>query len=67
MSVSGKEVVVRKQIRKVVHTILSAKDLIGPTISAEPHAALAWAGVLVVLPVGISLTNAFHFLMLTSA
>src|SRR5579871_352206 len=66
ISVSGKEFVVRKQIRKAVHAILSAKDLIGPTISAEPHAALAWAGVLVILPVSVSITNAFHFSMLTS-
>jgi hypothetical protein len=41
ISVNGKEAVVREQIRKVVHTILSAKDFIGPAISAEPHAALA--------------------------
>jgi hypothetical protein len=67
ISVNWKEVVVREQIRKVVHTILCAKDFIGPAISVEPHAALVWAGVLVVLPVGISITNTFHFSMLTSA
>ncbi|OCK75173.1 hypothetical protein K432DRAFT_274329, partial [Lepidopterella palustris CBS 459.81] len=49
--VSGKEVVVKEQVRKVVHAILSAKDFIGSAVSAEPHAALAWAGVLVVLPI----------------
>jgi hypothetical protein len=67
ISVNGKEVVVREQIRKVVHTILSAKDFIGPAISVEPHSALVWAGVLAVLLAGISITNTFYFLMLTSA
>jgi hypothetical protein len=62
ITVSGKEVVVREQVRKVVHAILSAKDAIGSAVTAEPHAALAWAGVLVILPVSIAITiaSAFH-------
>lgn len=62
ITVSGKEVVVREQVRKVVHAILSAKDAIGSAVTAEPHAALAWAGVLVILPVSITITiaSAFH-------
>lgn len=43
--------VVRKQVRKVVKVVLTCKDVIGQAISAEPHASLIWAGVLVVLPV----------------
>jgi len=62
VTVGGEEVVVKEQVRKLVHTILSAKDYIGSVVSAEPHAALAWAGVLVFLPVSL-----FHFLVLTSA
>lgn len=53
ITVGGKEVVVKDQVGKIVRTILSAKDFIGSAVSAEPHAALAWAGVLVVLPVSI--------------
>lgn len=59
INVNGKEVVVKEQVRKVIHTILSAKNFIGSSVSAEPHAALAWAGVLVVLPVSVYITTAF--------
>ncbi|OQE34829.1 hypothetical protein PENCOP_c015G06808 [Penicillium coprophilum] len=37
-------------VQRIIQTILSVKDVISQAISAEPHAALAWAGVLVVLP-----------------
>lgn len=35
------------------------KDLIYQAISAKPHAALAWAGVLVILPVNANFGNSF--------
>lgn len=41
VTVGGEEIVVKEQVRKLVHTILSAKDYIGWIVSAEPHAALA--------------------------
>jgi N-terminal domain of NWD NACHT-NTPase len=59
ITVGGKEVVVKEQVRTIVHAILSAKDFIGSAVSAEPHAALAWAGVLVVLPVRIIISITF--------
>lgn len=67
ITVGGKDVVVKEQVRKVVHAILCAKDYIGVAISAEPHAALAWAGVLFVLPVKTYLQNEYTctFLALT--
>jgi N-terminal domain of NWD NACHT-NTPase len=55
ITVRGKEIVVREQVSKIFHAIISAKDIIGSAISAEPCAALAWAGVLVVLPVSLFL------------
>lgn len=51
INVCGKESVVSEKAIKFVHAILSAKDVIGAAISVEPHAALAWAGVLLILPV----------------
>lgn len=51
ISIHGKDVVIRDQARKVVHSILSVKDYIGSIAFAEPHAALAWAGILIILPV----------------
>jgi hypothetical protein len=66
ITVGKVEIVVRDQVRKVVRTILTFKDFIGAAISAEPHASLAWAGVLVVLPVSNILTNNFpNFTMFT--
>lgn len=61
ITVGGKDVVIKEQVRKVVHAILCAKDYIGVAISAEPHAALAWAGVLFVLPVMTYLQNEYIF------
>lgn len=49
-----KRVVVRDQVLKVVKFILAFKDLISSAISAEPHTALVWAGIMVVLPVSVS-------------
>jgi hypothetical protein len=56
VTIGGEEIVVQDQVRKVVHTILTFKDFIGNAISAEPHAALAWAGVVIILPVSIHST-----------
>ncbi|KKZ62642.1 hypothetical protein EMCG_03052 [[Emmonsia] crescens] len=51
ISIHGKEVVIKDQVRKVVQSILSVKNYIGTVASTEPHAALAWTGVLIILPV----------------
>jgi hypothetical protein len=53
ITVGGKEVVVKEVVGKIVRTVISAKSFISSVVSAEPHAALAWAGVLAVLPVSI--------------
>ncbi|KAL3478561.1 hypothetical protein BJX99DRAFT_105023 [Aspergillus californicus] len=50
ITIGGKDVIVRDQIANVARKILSFKEAIGIAVSAEPHAALAWTGVLVVLP-----------------
>ncbi|KAB8271803.1 hypothetical protein BDV30DRAFT_138501 [Aspergillus minisclerotigenes] len=42
--------VIGEYVRRAVHGILYAKDFVTAAISAEPHAALAWAGVVMVLP-----------------
>src|SRR5438046_7551610 len=60
ITVGRKEVVVKEQVRKVVHAILSAKNCIGSAVVAEPHAALAWAGVLVVLDRKSTRLNSSH-------
>lgn len=50
-SIGGRCVVVREVVRKVFKLVTTYKDVINSAISSEPHAALAWAGVMVVLPV----------------
>lgn len=49
VTVAGKSIGIKDQARRAVHAILSVKDFISSAVSTEPHAALAWAGVLVLL------------------
>ncbi|OJJ42671.1 hypothetical protein ASPZODRAFT_169958 [Penicilliopsis zonata CBS 506.65] len=49
--VQGKKVVIKDQINRVIRTILASKDFISTLLSSEPHASLAWAGVVLILPV----------------
>lgn len=46
-----RQTAVSNHVQRIVHIIISVKDVISQAISADPHASLAWAGVLVVLPV----------------
>ncbi|KAL2824424.1 hypothetical protein BDW59DRAFT_147633 [Aspergillus cavernicola] len=47
----GKEHSVNQQLGKVVQGILGLKEYITVAVSPDPHASLAWSGVLVILPV----------------
>lgn len=38
---------------KTIEIITTCKDVIGVVIQSEPHAALAWAGVMTILPVSV--------------
>lgn len=40
-----------EKIEKVVKVVIAAKAFIGSTLESEPHAAIAWAGVSMFLPV----------------
>ncbi|TGO11258.1 hypothetical protein BTUL_0114g00360 [Botrytis tulipae] len=42
------------KIEKVVKVVIAAKTFIGSTLESEPHAAIAWAGVSMVLPLLIN-------------
>lgn len=50
VTVGGEEIIVKDQVCKVIRTIISRRDIIGAAISTEPHASLAWAGILIILP-----------------
>lgn len=50
VSIGGSKIIVRNQVQKVIGIIVSAKDFVAAAISTEPHAALAWAGVMFVFP-----------------
>ncbi|KAJ5721674.1 uncharacterized protein N7483_009608 [Penicillium malachiteum] len=49
LEISGREIVAREQVRRIMNAILSVKDFISTAVSSEPHAALAWAGILVLM------------------
>jgi N-terminal domain of NWD NACHT-NTPase len=51
ITVRGHEYVVGEEFSKAIKTILSAKDIISSIASLEPHASMAWSGVMVLLQV----------------
>lgn len=44
----------RPQVDRFVNAVIAVKDFVSSAVSSEPHAALAWAGVCIILPL---LTN----------
>jgi hypothetical protein len=50
-SFHAKRIVVRKLVLKAIQAISAFKPIISGAVSAEPHAALAWAGIMTILPV----------------
>jgi uncharacterized protein YicC (UPF0701 family) len=52
VTVASKEVTVRKEILRIVNAVVSVKEAITAAVTTEPHAALSWAGVLLLLDVG---------------
>ena len=44
-------IVIQEETDKAVKIVMFVKDFVSSAVSAEPHAALAWAGVCVFLPV----------------
>lgn len=50
-SVNGKEVVVREQAEKIFNGVLAVKAVVNAAVASCPPAAIAWAGVVVLLPV----------------
>lgn len=49
--VGDRTVEVKPEIDRIIKAVLFAKDFISSAVSSEPHAALAWTGVCVLLPV----------------
>jgi hypothetical protein len=59
-NIGDKEIVVGEQVDRIVKCVLFAKDFVSQTISADPHAALAWAGVCILLPVSYPKPSLFQ-------
>ncbi|KAJ5738150.1 hypothetical protein N7493_001305 [Penicillium malachiteum] len=49
ISIAGREVDLKKSVRRSIETVLSVKDLVTTAVSSEFHASLAWVGVLIFL------------------
>ena len=43
-----------RYLKKAVEIIIASKAFIGSAVAAEPHAALAWCGVSLLLPVSVA-------------
>lgn len=53
LRLGNKVIKLRPQVDRVVKVVIYAKDFVTSAVSADPHAALAWAGVCVFLPVSL--------------
>ena len=54
----GRETVeLRAQVNKVVKTVIWAQGFVSSAVSADPHSALAWAGVSLLLPLLLNPTS----------
>lgn len=52
-TMAGRKVVLHERFDKFIRIVMFAKDFVSSAVNGEPHAALAWAGVCVLLPVSI--------------
>ncbi len=52
--VGNQTIEVKAQADRIVKTVVFAKDFVSSAVSSDPHAALAWAGVCVLMPVSIT-------------
>ncbi len=57
ITIMGKPVTVREIGEKIIAFVESTQDLVTTATSNEPHAALAWATVSLILPVSFSFTG----------
>jgi hypothetical protein len=53
ITVGGKDIVIKDHVTKLVRKVLAFTETISTAACVEPHAALAWAGVLIILPVSV--------------
>ena len=57
---------VRAQVERIIKVVVLANDLMSSAASSEPHAALTWACVFILLPVSTELNYPLNFNCLTS-
>ena len=57
ITIMGKSVKVREIGEKIIAFVESTQGLVATATSNEPHAALAWATVSLILPVGFPVTG----------
>lgn len=50
-TMAGRKIVLQEKLDKIIRIIMFAKDFVSSAVNADPHAALAWAGVCMLLPV----------------
>jgi N-terminal domain of NWD NACHT-NTPase len=53
ITIAGKSIKIREYGEKLVKFTMWSKDLISSAVSTEPHAALAWVGISLLLPVSL--------------
>jgi hypothetical protein len=61
--VGSKSVVIRDQTEKFVNAIMFAKSFVDSVVASDPHVALAWTGICILLPVSIPLLRSIMHLL----
>lgn len=65
---SGRKIEVADLVERIVDGVLYVKDFVGKVVkeSGEPHAALAWAGVCLLLPVSAKVVSGSNLVSLVT-
>jgi hypothetical protein len=60
IQIRDSEIIVKEKVDQVLKVVIAAKDFVSAALTPQPVAALAWAGVCILLPVGLKF--AYYFL-----
>lgn len=63
LSLLENNVIIRKQVEKLAKVLLWSDPVVKSAVSTQPHAALAWSGVSILLPVSL-ISLALNFMLI---
>jgi myosin heavy subunit len=58
LRIGSRTIEFQEQFNRIVKLVVLAKDVVTSAVSPSPHAAIAWAGVCIILPVRLTFSSA---------